>query len=197
MNDVNLNPETQTDVSKLEVLISRQQLQKRIRELGQKISADYKNKELDLVGVLKGGFIFLADLVRELEIPCRIHFLQASSYQDRKTSSGVVRLSHDLQLTGKQASDDLEASGLICNKNSVPGETQPPQITSGLRFGVSAGTTRGFQEKEFTMIGEWISEVLKILSKGKKMKMISTSINGKVLELTREFLFFLRRTFRP
>ena len=44
MNDVNLNPETQTDVSKLEVLISRQQLQERIRELGQKISADYKNK---------------------------------------------------------------------------------------------------------------------------------------------------------
>ena len=92
-----------------------------------------------------------------------------------------------LQLTGKQASDALEASGLICNKNSVPGETQPPQITSGLRFGVSAGTTRGFQEKEFTMIGEWISEVLKALSNGKKMKMISTSINGKVLELTREF----------
>ena len=93
----------------------------------------------------------------------------------------------NLQLTGKQASDALEASGLICNKNSVPGETQPPQITSGLRFGVSAGTTRGFQEKEFTMIGEWISEVLKALSKGEKMKMISTSINGKVLELTREF----------
>ena len=45
MNDVNLNPETQTDVSKLEVLISRQQLQERIRELGQTISADYKNKE--------------------------------------------------------------------------------------------------------------------------------------------------------
>ncbi|MDP7407532.1 MAG: phosphoribosyltransferase family protein, partial [SAR324 cluster bacterium] len=76
MNDVNLNPETQTDVSKLEVLISRQQLQERIRELGQTISEDYKNKELDLVGVLKGGFIFLADLVRELKIPCRIHFLQ-------------------------------------------------------------------------------------------------------------------------
>ena len=66
MNDVNLNPETQTDVSKLEVLISRQQLQERIRELGQKISADYKNIELDLVGVLKGGFIFLADLVLSL-----------------------------------------------------------------------------------------------------------------------------------
>ena len=44
MNDVNLNPETQTDVSKLEVLISRQQLQERIRELGQKISADYKKQ---------------------------------------------------------------------------------------------------------------------------------------------------------
>ncbi|MEC7539964.1 MAG: serine hydroxymethyltransferase, partial [SAR324 cluster bacterium] len=100
----------------------------------------------------------------------------------------------NLQLTGKQASDALEASGLICNKNSVPGETLPPQITSGLRFGVSAGTTRGFQEKEFTMIGEWISEVLKALSNGKKMKMISTSINGKVLELTREFPIYENET---
>ena len=99
-----------------------------------------------------------------------------------------------LKLTGKQASDALEASGLICNKNSVPGETLPPQITSGLRFGVSAGTTRGFQEKEFTMIGEWISEVLKALSKGEKMKMISTSINGKVLELTREFPIYENET---
>ena len=93
----------------------------------------------------------------------------------------------NLRLTGQQASDALEASGLICNKNSVPGETQPPQITSGLRFGVSAGTTRGFQETEFIMIGEWIAEALKALSNGKKMKMISASINGKVLELTREF----------
>ena len=118
MNDVNLNPETQTDVSKLEVLISRQQLQERIRELGQTISADYKNKELDLVGVLKGGFIFLADLVRELEIPCRIHFLQASSYQDRKTSSGVVRLSHDLQLTGKHVMvvEDIYDTGLTLQR---------------------------------------------------------------------------------
>ena len=118
MNDVNLNPETQTDVSKLEVLISRQQLQERIRELGQKISADYKNKELDLVGVLKGGFIFLADLVRELEMPCRIHFLQASSYQDRKTSSGVVRLSHDLQLTGKHVMvvEDIYDTGLTLQR---------------------------------------------------------------------------------
>ena len=128
MNDVNLNPETQTDVSKLEVLISRQQLQERIRELGQTISADYKNKELDLVGVLKGGFIFLADLVRELEIPCRIHFLQASSYQDRKTSSGVVRLSHDLQLTGKHVMvvEDIYDTGLALQRVFEDLQSQSP-----------------------------------------------------------------------
>ena len=128
MNDVNLNPETQTDVSKLEVLISRQQLQERIRELGQKISADYKNKELDLVGVLKGGFIFLADLVRELEIPCRIHFLQASSYQDRKTSSGVVRLSHDLQLSGKHVMvvEDIYDTGLTLKRVFEDLQSQSP-----------------------------------------------------------------------
>lgn len=73
MNDTKIDSENDTDISKLEVLISRQQLRQRIEELGQEISADYENKHLDLVGVLKGGFIFLADLVRELKIPCRIH----------------------------------------------------------------------------------------------------------------------------
>ena len=118
MNDTKIDSENDTDISKLEVLISRQQLRQRIEELGQEISADYQNKHLDLVGVLKGGFIFLADLVRELKIPCRIHFLQASSYQDRKTSSGVVRLSHDLQLTGKHVMvvEDIYDTGLTLQR---------------------------------------------------------------------------------
>ena len=67
-------------------------------------------------------------------------------------------------LTGAQASESLERAGLTCNKNSVPGETQPPTITSGLRFGVSAGTTRGFRVAEFETIGQLIADVLEGLA---------------------------------
>lgn len=63
-------------------------------------------------------------------------------------------------LTGAAASDALEAAGLTANKNGVPGDTQPPTVTSGLRFGSSAGTARGFQAAEFDQIGHLISDVL-------------------------------------
>jgi len=65
-----------------------------------------------------------------------------------------------LGLTGDVASTRLELAGLTCNKNAVPGDTQPPTVTSGLRFGVSAGTTRGFGSNEFKTIGNLIADVL-------------------------------------
>jgi len=66
----------------------------------------------------------------------------------------------DLGITGVDASDSLERAGLTCNKNAIPGDTQPPTVTSGLRFGVAAGTTRGFRETEFQQIGNMIADVL-------------------------------------
>ena len=65
-----------------------------------------------------------------------------------------------LGLTGAAASESLEAAGLTCNKNTVPGDEQPPRVTSGLRFGSAAGTTRGFREAEFRRIGGWIADLL-------------------------------------
>ena len=99
-----------------------------------------------------------------------------------------------LQLSGKHASEILETSGLICNKNTVPGDTQSPKITSGLRFGVSAGTTRGFKEKEFVQIGEWISEILHSLSKGKDPSILCSSIQIKVKEMTSTFPIYDKTT---
>jgi glycine hydroxymethyltransferase len=69
-----------------------------------------------------------------------------------------------LDLTGDVASAALERAGLICNKNGIPGDPKPPQVTSGLRFGASAGTTRGFEEAEFAEVGKCIADVLKGLS---------------------------------
>ncbi len=65
-----------------------------------------------------------------------------------------------LNLTGDRASNSLEAAGLTCNKNAIPGDTQPPTVTSGIRLGVSAGTARGFGETEFHEIGGMIAKVL-------------------------------------
>lgn len=63
-------------------------------------------------------------------------------------------------ITGKAAAESLENAGLTANKNAVPGDTEPPTVTSGLRFGVSAGTTRGFGSDEFTRIGNLIADVI-------------------------------------
>ncbi len=83
------------DIAK--ILITREQLQARIAELGKAISRDYAGKDLLLVCVLKGGVLFLGDLVREIHIPHSIDFMAISSYAGARTeSSGVVRILMDL-----------------------------------------------------------------------------------------------------
>ena len=72
----------------------------------------------------------------------------------------VVDLTPLGDITGKDAEKSLERAGLTCNKNAIPNDPRSPFVTSGLRFGTSAGTTRGFKEDEFKLIGELISDVL-------------------------------------
>lgn len=80
------------------VLISEERIRDRVEELARRISADYADREeLFLVGVLRGSFVFLADLVRRLAIPVRIDFLALSSYPDSDRPSGEVRLLLDLR----------------------------------------------------------------------------------------------------
>jgi len=83
----------------LDLLISRDQIAARIEDIAARIDADYAdNGELVLVGVLKGSFIFLADLARRLTIPHRVEFIAVSSYGDREsTESGAVRLLMDVR----------------------------------------------------------------------------------------------------
>jgi hypoxanthine phosphoribosyltransferase len=80
----------------LEVLISAERLAARIAELGEQVTRDYEGRDLVCVGVLKGCFPFLADLVRAVRLPLRVDFLGVSSYGAGTTSSGVVRLTSDL-----------------------------------------------------------------------------------------------------
>jgi hypoxanthine phosphoribosyltransferase len=79
-------------------LIDEETLQARVRELGVEISRDYSGRDLLLVGVLKGAVFFMADLMRELTVPCEIDFMAISSYGAGTDSSGVVRILKDLDL---------------------------------------------------------------------------------------------------
>jgi hypoxanthine phosphoribosyltransferase len=79
-----------------EVLVSREDLMRRVGELGVEISRDYEGKDLVIVGVLKGAVLFIADLLRHLTIPCEIDFMAVSSYGSSTDSSGVVRILKDL-----------------------------------------------------------------------------------------------------
>lgn len=78
------------------VLIDEEQIAARVREMGAEISRDYADKKVALVAVLKGSFIFLADLVRTLDSTCTVDFLVVSSYGSETRSTGVVQITSDL-----------------------------------------------------------------------------------------------------
>jgi hypoxanthine phosphoribosyltransferase len=80
-------------------LVTQEDLQRRVRELGEQISRDYDGKDLFLVGVLKGAVFFLSDLMRAIEVPCEVDFMAVASYGSSTDSSGVVRILKDLDAT--------------------------------------------------------------------------------------------------
>ena len=98
------------------ILVTEEELQRRVRELGAEISRDYDGKDLLLVGVLKGAVFFLSDLMRQIEIPCEVDFMAVSSYGSSTDSSGVVRILKDLDapLEGRDVLivEDIVDSGL-------------------------------------------------------------------------------------
>ena len=86
-----------------EEVVSRTDIARRVKELGQAITRDYSGRRLVVVGILNGAFIFLADLVREIELPMEMDFIRVSSYGSATCSSGAVHCSKDteIELTGK------------------------------------------------------------------------------------------------
>ena len=90
--------QTEVEAGVGEILIEEDRLQERIRELGRELSQDYAGRELLLVGVLKGAVFFMADLMRNLSVPCEIDFMAISSYGAATDSSGVVRILKDLDI---------------------------------------------------------------------------------------------------
>ena len=88
----------------LKVLVSEEELKKRVQELGAQLHEKYQGRRPLFLGVLKGSFIFMADLVRATQIMCDIEFMSVSSYQNGTVSSGRVQIRHDLQqdVTGRE-----------------------------------------------------------------------------------------------
>ncbi len=99
-----------------DILVQRDELEHRIRELGAEISRDYAGREVLLVGVLKGAVFFLADLMRQLDVQCEVDFMAVSSYGASTDSSGVVRILKDLDapIEGRDVLivEDIVDSGL-------------------------------------------------------------------------------------
>jgi hypoxanthine phosphoribosyltransferase len=82
-----------------EILVQRDELEHRVRELAEEVSRDYADRDLLLVGVLKGAVFFLSDLMRHLEVDCEVDFMAVSSYGSSTDSSGVVRILKDLDVS--------------------------------------------------------------------------------------------------
>jgi len=84
------------DDKKINILISKEQIDERVQELGIEISKDYCEKKLYVLSLLRGSFIFTADLVRQITVPTKIGFMTTSSYGDGEESSGTINVVNDI-----------------------------------------------------------------------------------------------------
>jgi hypoxanthine phosphoribosyltransferase len=102
-----------------EILVQPDELARRVRALGEEISRDYAERDLVLIGVLKGAVFFLSDLMRAISVPCEVDFMAVASYGSATDSSGVVRILKDLDaaIEGRDVLivEDIVDSGLTLN----------------------------------------------------------------------------------
>ncbi|HET6462065.1 MAG TPA: hypoxanthine phosphoribosyltransferase [Syntrophales bacterium] len=95
-----------------EILIAKTDIEKRVRELADTISRDYEGRELILIGILKGAFVFMADLVRQLRIPCQVDFVRLASYGTVTVSTGNIAISKDIE-TSIEGRDVLVVEDIV------------------------------------------------------------------------------------
>jgi hypoxanthine phosphoribosyltransferase len=148
------------------VVVSAEDIRRRVAELGAQITADYSGRPLLLVGVLKGAFVFLADLVRSIDLDLEVDFMAVSSYGAATRTSGVVRILKDLDLhlEGRHVIlvEDIADSGLtlrylrkvlaarnpaslqICSLLARRGVPELDQLIAYVGFHIPAGWVVGY-----------------------------------------------------
>ena len=119
----------------VEVLISREKVEERIKELAKEIEKDYAGKELVCVGLLKGSVMFMADLIKAVDLDLRIDFMKVSSYGSGTNSTGVVKILKDVDvdLAGKDVLivEDIIDTGLtILNVKDFLSKKNPKSVKS-------------------------------------------------------------------
>jgi len=101
---------------KLKTLFPAEEIERQVKRLGKEINRDYQGREVILVGILKGSFLFIADLCRELEGPLTVDFMRLASYGSETQSSGIIELRKDLEVSIKDKHvlvvEDIIDSGL-------------------------------------------------------------------------------------
>jgi hypoxanthine phosphoribosyltransferase len=120
-------------VKKPEILFPKVVIEQRVGELAEQISHDYEGKELLIVGILNGAFVFMADLIRRLDVPCRVDFVRLASYGCGSVSSGDVRITKDLEtpIAGRDVLivEDIVDSGLTLSRlMEILRERQPASL---------------------------------------------------------------------
>ena len=90
-------------------------------------------------------------------------------------------------IRGKDAEDALSEANITVNRNAVPNDPLPPRVTSGLRIGTPAITTRGFVEEQAAQLGHWIADILDVIHDEKARGAVVQRVRGEVLQLTRRF----------
>ncbi len=114
-----------------DIMIPKEKIQEMCERLGRQISEDYKGRELLLIAVLRGAFVFMADLIRYIDVPCRIDFMKVSSYGSGTESSGEVKIIQDLDehIAGRDVIivEDIIDSGLTLYKLRQVLQTRNPR----------------------------------------------------------------------
>lgn len=101
------------------ILFSEERLRARVMEMGARLTEDYRGKDPIFLGVLKGSFVFMADLIRNIDLPCQIEFMAVSSYGNKSETTGAVKITKDLNvdIEGRHVVviEDILDSGLTLN----------------------------------------------------------------------------------
>ena len=115
----------------IDIMISEEEIQKKVVELANKIQKDYEGEELLVVGILKGANVFVADLIRKLDLDIKLDFMSVSSYGNSTESSGTVKIIKDLDTDIKDKNvlivEDIIDSGLTLNNLVKALETRNPK----------------------------------------------------------------------